>query len=44
MLRDEYPGTATAMVCYGNRVNGFLAIPDNGVGICGAIILGHERY
>ena len=44
MLRNEYPGTATAMVCYGNRVNGFLAIPENAVGSCGAIILGHERY
>lgn len=44
MLRMTYPGAETSRVTYGDRVNGFLAIPENAEGICGAIILGHERY
>ena len=44
MPGNEYPGAETSMVRYGDRVNGFLAIPENPAGTCGAIILGHERY
>ncbi|MEC7748861.1 MAG: dienelactone hydrolase family protein, partial [Chloroflexota bacterium] len=32
------------MIAYGNRVRGFLAVPENQPGPFGAVILGHERY
>ena len=32
------------MVTFGDRVKGFLAMPENQTGPFGAVILGHERY
>ena len=32
------------MISYGDRVQGFLAIPQNQQGPFGAVVLGHERY
>jgi carboxymethylenebutenolidase len=32
------------MVTYGDRVTGFLALPEVGTGPFGAVVLGHERY
>ena len=32
------------MIAYGDRVRGFLAVPENQPGPFGAVILGHERY
>jgi carboxymethylenebutenolidase len=39
-----YPGAATSMVTYGDRVQGFLAIPEKGAPPFAAVVLGHERY
>ena len=39
-----YPGALTTMISYGDRVQGFLAIPENQPGPFGAVVLGHERY
>ena len=44
MQNMVYPGAETSVVHYGDRVNGFLAIPENASGTHGALILGHERY
>ena len=44
MQQVRYPGAITSMVTYGDRVQGFLAVPERGTGPYGALILGHERY
>jgi len=40
----SYPGAITSVVNFGDRVKGFLAVPENRSGLFGAVILGHERY
>ena len=42
--QTHYPGAVTSMISYGDRVQGFLAIPGNQPGPFGAVVLGHERY
>ena len=44
MQDPSYPGVITLMVTFGDRVKGFLAMPENQTGPFGAVILGHERY
>ena len=44
MQEATYRGAVTSTITYGDRVNGFLAIPEKGTGPFGAVILGHERY
>lgn len=44
MADTTYPGAITSTITYGDRVNGFLAIPESGTGPFGAVVLGHERY
>ncbi len=44
MQDPSYPGAITSMVTFGDRVKGFLAMPENRTGPFGAVILGHERY
>jgi len=44
MPDTAYPGAVTSMVTFGDRVNAFLAMPENQTGPFGAVILGHERY
>ena len=44
MQQPTFPGALTSTVSFGNRVNAFLALPENGNGPFGAVILGHERY
>ena len=44
MPDTAYPGAVTSMVTFGDRVNAFLAMPENQSGPFGAVILGHERY
>ena len=44
MQEMTYPGALTSTITYGDRVNGFLAMPEGGNGPFGAVILGHERY
>ena len=39
-----YPGAVTSMISYGDRIQGFLAVPENQPGPFGAVVLGHERY
>ncbi len=43
-LQPTYPGAVTSMISYGDRVQGFLAVPVNQPGPFGAVVLGHERY
>ncbi len=42
--QTPYPGVVTSMISYGDRVQGFLAVPENQRGPFGAVVLGHERY
>jgi len=42
--QPTYPGAVTSMISYGDRVQGFLAVPEHQPGPFGAVILGHERY
>ena len=42
--QNPYPGAVTSMISYGDRVQGFLAVPENQPGPFGAVVLGHERY
>ena len=44
MQDPSYLGAITSMVTFGDRVKGFLAMPENQTGPFGAVILGHERY
>jgi carboxymethylenebutenolidase len=44
MTQVAYPGANTSMITYGDRVQGFLALPEQGTGPFGAVVLGHERY
>ena len=44
MQDTAYPGAVTSMVTFGDRVNAFLAMPENQTGPFGAVVLGHERY
>jgi carboxymethylenebutenolidase len=41
---DSYPGATTSMVTFGDRVQGFLAVPDHATGPTAGVVLGHERY
>jgi carboxymethylenebutenolidase len=41
---QAYPGAKTKMVTFGDRVQGFLAEPEQGTGPFAAVVLGHERY
>ena len=43
-MTQSCPGASTSYVTFGDRVNAFLAIPGEGTGPFGAVILGHERY
>ena len=42
--QPTYHSAVTSMIAFGNRVRGFLAVPENQPGPFGAVILGHERY
>ncbi len=44
MQEMTYPGAVTSTITYGDRVSGFLAVPEGAEGPFGAVILGHERY
>ena len=44
MQEATYRGAVTSTITYGDRVKGFLALPEKGEGPFGAVILGHERY
>ena len=44
MVAQTYPGAMTSTVTFGDRVNAFVAIPEQGSGPFGAVVLGHERY
>src|SRR5712692_967803 len=44
MLSTAYPGAKTSMVTFGDRVEAFLALPEQGAGPFPAVVLGHERY
>ena len=44
MVAEAYPGALTSHVTFGDRVNAFLALPEQNSGPFGAVILGHERY
>ena len=44
MAQATYSGATTSMITYGDRVQGFLAVPERGTGPFGAVVLGHERY
>jgi carboxymethylenebutenolidase len=44
MVETAYPGARTATVTFGNRVEAFLALPEQGAGPYPAVVLGHERY
>jgi carboxymethylenebutenolidase len=44
MAQLAYPNAITSMITYGDRVQGFLAVPAHGTGPFGAVVLGHERY
>lgn len=44
MQQVEYPGASTSMITFGNGIDGFLALPQDGPGPFGAVVLGHERY
>ena len=40
MTQTAYPGAVTSTITFGDRVNGFLAVPEKGTGPFGAVILG----
>ena len=42
--QPTYHRAVTSMITDGDRVRGFLVVPDNQPGPFGAVILGHERY
>src|ERR1700720_3705399 len=44
MVDLAYSGAKTSTVSFGDRVEAFLAIPEQGTGPFPAVILGHERY
>ena len=44
MEAPTYPNAVTSIVKFGDRVEGFLAVPDKGNGPFTAVLLGHERY
>ena len=44
MVAQTYPGAITSTVTFGDRVDAFVAIPEQGSGPFGAVALGHERY
>ena len=44
MSVPQYLGAITSMVNFGDRVEGFLAVPETGEGPFPAVVLGHERY
>jgi carboxymethylenebutenolidase len=44
MAQTAYRDAKTSMITFGDRVQGFLAVPERGTGPFGAVVLGHERY
>lgn len=44
MEEKKYPGALTSRVHFGDRVEGFLAVPEKGAGPFPGVVLGHERY
>lgn len=44
MTVQTYPNANTSMVTFGDRVQGFLAVPEHGDGPFAGVVLGHERY
>ena len=44
MANHSYPRAETSMVSFGNRVEGFVAVPVKGKSPFPAVVLGHERY
>ena len=44
MAGPSYPDAETSTIRFGNRVEGFLAVPTEGSGPFPAVVLGHERY
>jgi carboxymethylenebutenolidase len=44
MTDPTYPRAQTSRVMFGDRVEGFLAVPLKGDGPFPAVVLGHERY
>ncbi len=44
MEQHTYPGASTSMVTFGDRVNGFLAVPETGTPPFPAVVQCHERY
>ncbi|SRR5579885_1256024 len=44
MAQVAYPGAKTEWITYGDRVKGFLAVPERGTGPFPAVVLAHERY
>jgi carboxymethylenebutenolidase len=44
MTQVAYPGATTSWITFGDRVKGFLALPEQGTARCGAVVLAHERY
>jgi carboxymethylenebutenolidase len=44
MAQVAYPGATTSWINFGDRVKGFLALPERGTGPFPAVVLAHERY
>src|SRR4051812_13541136 len=44
MANHSYPGAETSLVSFGNRVEGFVAVPVKSKSPFPAVVLGHERY
>jgi carboxymethylenebutenolidase len=44
MTQVAYPGAITEWITFGDRVKGFLAVPERGTGPFSGVILAHERY
>src|SRR3954453_12678610 len=44
MAQTAYRDAKTSTITYGDRVQGFLAVPERGTGPFGAVVLCHERY
>ena len=44
MAQVAYPNATTQWITYGNKVKGFLAVPESGSPPYPAVVLAHERY
>ena len=44
MAQVAYPNATTTWITYGNKVKGFLAVPESGSPPYPAVVLAHERY